>query len=141
MCTYIRFTALPLNIPTTKLSVGDHIFQLGDTVEGWRSKLKGHEPQHVLPNDVEAQLQKKTVSEKMFRGVKYACDGYGIFVGNVQIDASWIASYPGRMRLLVGYCQTQVPVQILSPVWESGECLGCDLIQHQKVMGNYVLLE
>jgi len=22
--------------------------------------------------------------------------GYGIFVGNVQIDASWIASYPGR---------------------------------------------
>ena len=63
-----------------KLSVEDHTSQLDgvldqvrnlldklktlqDTLEGWRSKLKDHKPPHVLPKDVEAQLQELAVSK------------------------------------------------------------------------------
>ena len=74
-----------LSLPTMKLSVGDHVSQLSrvldqvsdlldklralmDTLEGWRSKLKGHEPPHVLPKDVETQLQKLSVSRRFYMG-------------------------------------------------------------------------
>ena len=62
-----------------KLSAEDHTSQLDgvldqvrdladklktilDTLEGWRSRLKDHEPPHVLPKDVETQLQQLAVS-------------------------------------------------------------------------------
>ena len=61
----------------------DRLRTLHDTLEGWRSKLKGHKPPHVLPKDVEAQLQSLSVGI-CFCGDKYGCDGYTIFVGNVQ---------------------------------------------------------
>ena len=41
----------------------DMLKTLQDTLEGWRSKLKDHEPPHVLPKDVEAQLQELAVSK------------------------------------------------------------------------------
>ena len=76
MCMLVQLQLSPwiLFYPHNKVAVDDHISQLGgvsnlldrlrallDTLEDWRSKLKGHEPPHVLPNDVEATA--KFVSE------------------------------------------------------------------------------
>ena len=54
--------------------------------------------------------------------------------------ASWIASYPTGDEANRWILSNPGPCSDLSPVWKSGECLGCNLMQHQKVMG-YVLLE
>ena len=40
----------------------DRLMDLLRQLEGWRSKLKGHEPPRVLPDDVEKQLQQLVVS-------------------------------------------------------------------------------
>ena len=40
----------------------DRLMELLLQLEDWRAKLKGHEPPHVLPEDVEKQLQQLTVS-------------------------------------------------------------------------------
>ena len=40
----------------------DRLMELLLQLEDWRSKLKGHEPPHVLPVDVEKQLQQLAVS-------------------------------------------------------------------------------
>ena len=52
--------------------LADKLKAIQDTLEGWRSRLKDHEPPHVLPKDVEAQLQQLAVS--------------GMFVGNQMLS-------------------------------------------------------
>ena len=75
----------------------------------------------------------------MFCGVKYPVMGIAYLLGMYR-GASWIASYPGGDEANSWILSNPGPCSDLSPVWKSGECLRCNLMQHQKVMG-YVLLE
>ena len=43
-------------------SLKEKLRDLLDKLEGWREVLKDHEPSHVLPSDVEKQLQSLSVS-------------------------------------------------------------------------------
>ena len=63
----------------------DKLKAIQDTLESWRSNLKDHEPPHVLPKDVEAQLQQLTVS--------------GMFVGNQMLSPRvWVSLVPDMPR-------------------------------------------
>ena len=52
--------------------LADKLKAIKDTLESWRSRLKDHEPPHVLPKDVETQLRELAVS--------------GMFVGDQMLS-------------------------------------------------------
>ena len=63
-----------------------------------------------------------------------------VYLSGMYTGASWIASYPGGGDEDIVKPSCRFLFRFLSPVWKSGECLGCNLMQHQKVMG-YVMLD
>jgi len=61
-----------------------------------------------------------------------------VYLSGMYRGASWIASYPGGGDEDI--VKPRFLFRFLSPVWKGEKCLGCNLMQHQKVMG-YVLLD